>query len=88
MREATYRTAYPVSARQYYDLMLELPQRDAVSHGLGHARLGQRRRKHFAPGALMRRVYSEPSLKLPKWMARFARKSQAYTEYSSFVPRP
>ena len=35
MREATYRTAYPVSARQYYDLMLSSAfQRDVHVHGL------------------------------------------------------
>ena len=86
MREATYRTAYPVSARQYYDLMLSSAfQRDVHVHGL-RMRVWDNVDEYPAPRALMRRVYSEPSLKLPKWMARFARKSQAYTEYSEFCP--
>ena len=86
MREATYRTVYPVSARQYYDLMLSSAFQRAVHVDGLHMSVWDNVDEYSAPRRLRRRVYSEPSLKLPKWMARFARKSQAYTEYSEFCP--
>lgn len=86
MREATYRTVYPVSARQYYDLMLSSAFQRAVHVDGLHMSVWDNVDEYPAPRRLKRRVYSEPSLKLPKWMARFARKSQAYTEYSEFCP--
>lgn len=36
---------------------------------------------------LSRTIYSEPNLRVPKFLAKFARKSQAYHEYSEFDPR-
>jgi hypothetical protein len=85
-REARYDTAYPVSARQYYDLMLSSAfQRDVHVRGLG-MRVWDNVDEYPRPRLLYRKAYSEPTLRLPKWMARFARKSQAYTEYSEFDP--
>lgn len=85
-REARYDTLYPVSARQYYDLMLSSAfQRDVHVNGLG-MRVWDNVDEYPRPRRLHRKAYSEPTLRLPKWMVRFARKSQAYTEYSEFDP--
>lgn len=83
-RSATYETVYPITAEQYYDLMLSRSfQRDVHVHGLRMSRW-EAEDVHDDSRSCSRTVYSEPRLNLPKWLARVARKSQAYTEYSRF----
>lgn len=86
MREATYETVYDITKEQYYDLMLSSAfQRDVHLHGL-KMKIWNNVDEFSRPRALRRRAYSEPTLRLPQWMARFAQRSQAYTEYSDFDP--
>ena len=88
-REAVYNTVYPLTASQYYDLMLSRAfQRDVHVNGMRMAVWDavDSRPELGPPGALTRVVYSEPRLRLPDWLAKAARKSQAYTEYSEFDP--
>lgn len=88
-REAVYDTVYPLTASQYYDLMLSRAfQRDVHLNGMRMAVWDavDSRPELGPPGALTRVVYSEPRLRLPDWLAKVARKSQAYTEYSEFDP--
>ena len=87
VREARYETTYPVTAKEYYDMMLcSSFQRRVHVEGLRMLRWDNV--DVFGPNReLSRRIYSEPNLRVPKFLAKFARKSQAYHEESEFDPK-
>jgi hypothetical protein len=87
VREAQYEVTYPVTAKQYYDMMLcSSFQRRVHVEGLRMSRWENV--DVFGPNReLSRRIYSEPNLRVPKLLAKFARKSQAYHEESEFDPK-
>ena len=89
-KSEVYLTSFDVSAVEYFDLMLDTvvqqeihTSKDGLNMSVWRASDGP---LLGVPNGTSRVVFSEPDLKVPKFLKKWVQKAQSYNEYSDFYP--
>jgi hypothetical protein len=89
-KSEVYLTSFDVSAVEYFDLMLDTvvqqeihTSKDGLNMSVWRASDGP---LLGVPNGISRVVFSEPDLKVPKFLKKWVQKAQSYNEYSDFYP--
>lgn len=89
-KSEVYLTSFDVSPVEYFDLMLDTvvqqeihTSKDGLNMSVWRASDGP---LLGVPNGTSRVVFSEPDLKVPKFLKKWVQKAQSYNEYSDFYP--
>ena len=89
-KSEVYLTSFDVSPVEYFDLMLDTvvqqeihTSKDGLNMSVWRASDGP---LLGVPRGTSRVVFSEPDLKVPKFLKKWVQKAQSYNEYSDFYP--
>ena len=89
-KSEVYLNSFDVSAVEYFDLMLDTvvqqeihTSKDGLNMSVWRASDGP---LLGVPNGTSRVVFSEPDLKVPKFLKKWVQKAQSYNEYSDFYP--
>jgi hypothetical protein len=86
----TYLTTFDISAVEYFDLMLDASVQEEIHTAKDGLRMSVWRASDApllgVPNGVSRVVFSEPDLKIPKFLKKWVQKAQSYNEYSDFYP--
>ena len=89
-KSEVYLTSFDISPVEYFDLMLDTAVQQEIHTSKDGLNMSVWRASDGpllgVPNGTSRVVFSEPDLKVPKFLKKWVQKAQSYNEYSDFYP--